>query len=385
MAKKNILGDKLLHLSESQVDELLMRYYQGEKCIALLKAFGIDATPSALKNHLPQHIDDAVICPNCGAQIITKYLRRDFSQAFQKREHCSDCAHVESITCKCEFCTQKRTEAQAVHELHVSNRIYDHCLSNYASIKIQSAGELSLRNAMTLLAIVRSCRHLSESTYGPITESPIPFTPEYGLGYELIMSLIEAKLIRISENTNQKYFLLDADQVVPILEQVNWEIQLENFDEIIFEIESIGLSGNLPNSWLLEMIQLRLDLALSESKAFYVHCLNDRNLPSEVGKSAEAMLLNILRDNSVSQCYQAIWNGALKAIDFKSRQAKSNVHAANYMVGACQRYVDNARVQGWDTKGFNRNTNVPRSMISFVLYDALLKIGERGFTEIYKK
>ena len=333
MTKKYILDDKLSHLSESQVDELLMRYYQGEKCIALLKAFDIDVIPNALGSHLPQYVDDAAICSNCGAQIIAKYLRRDFSQAYQKREHCSECAHIESITCKCEFCTQKRTEAQVVHELHVSSKIYDHCLSNYASIKIQSAGELSLRNALTLLAMVRTCKHLSETTYGQIAESSITFTPEDGFGYELIMSLIEAKLIRISENTNQKYFLLDADEVVPMLEQVNWEIQLDNFDEIILEIENIGLSGNLPNSWFSEIKQLRLDLALSESKAFYTHCLNDRNLPSEIGKSAEAMLLNILRDNSVSQCYQAIWYGAVKAIDFKSRQAKSNAHAANYMVG----------------------------------------------------
>ena len=227
-----------------------MQYYQGEKCIALLKAFDIDVIPNALGNHLPRHVDDAAICSNCGAQIIINYLRRDFSQAFQKREHCSECAHVESITCKCEFCTQKRTEAQAVHELHVSNKIYDHCLSNYASIEIQSAGELSLRNAMTLLAMVRTCRHLSESTYGPIAESSIPLTPEDGFGYELIMSLIEAKLIRISENTNQKYFLLDDDRAMPMHGQVNWEIQLENYQEIILEIEQIGLSGNLPNSWL---------------------------------------------------------------------------------------------------------------------------------------
>lgn len=199
----------------------------------------------------------------------------------------------------------------------------------------------------------------------------------------MIISLIEAKLIRISENTNHKYFLLDTNQVTPMYGQVNWEIQLENFDEIILEIENIGLSGNLPKSWLLEMMQLRQSLALSECKAFYTHCLNERNLPSEIGKSAEAMLLNILRDNSVAQCYQAIWNGAVKAIDFKSRQAKNGAHAANYMIGACLRYVDNARVQEWDTKGFNRNSKMPRSILSLALYDVLLKIGDCGFNEPY--
>ena len=51
------------------------------------------------------------------------------------------------------------------------------------------------------------------------------------------------------------------------------------------------------------------------------------------------------------------------------------------MVGACQRYADNARTKGYTLIPFKRNFNLPRSMISYVLFDVILKIGERGFTE----
>lgn len=381
--KKYILDEKFWHLSELQVDEFLKRYYQGEKCISLLKFFEINITPSALSKHLPYQVDESVTCPNCNAIVSTKYLRRGYDQAYQTRNQCTECEHIENHSCKCEFCQQKRIDAQAEQKLYVSNKIYEHCLASYASIEIQSATQLSLSNAMALLAIARTCNRLSETTYGALMESDIPFTPSGSFGLELMMSLIRKKLIRVSENSNHKHFTFDDDQVMPMYAYVNWEIQIENFDAIISEIENIGLTGNLPNAWLLEMSQFRKDLALAECKAFYTHCLDERKLPSEIGAKAVAMLLNILRDNSVAQCYQAIWNGAIRAIDFKSRQGKNSTHAANYMVGACLRYVDHARTEGWNTAGFQRNYNLPRSMISYVLYDVLLKIGERGFTEPY--
>lgn len=381
--KRYILDEKFSHLSELQVDEFLKRYYQGEKCISLLKSYEINITPSALSKHLPYQVDESVTCPNCNAIVATKYLRRSYDQAYQTRNHCTECEHIENHSCKCEFCRQKRIDAQTEQKLYVSNKIYEHCLSSYASIKIQSTTQLSLSNAMALLAIARTCNRLSETTYGALIESEIPFTPSGSFGLGLVTSLIREKLIRVSENSSHKHFIFDDDRVMPMYAHVNWEIQIENFDAIISEIENIGLTGSLPNAWLLEMSQFRQDLALAECKAFYTHCLDERKLPSEIGAKAEAMLLNILRDNSVAQCYQAIWNGAIRAIDFKSRQGKNSTHAANYMVGACLRYVDHARAEGWSTAGFQRNYNLPRSMISYVLYDVLLKIGERGFTEPY--
>jgi len=52
------------------------------------------------------------------------------------------------------------------------------------------------------------------------------------------------------------------------------------------------------------------------------------------------------------------------------------------MVGASQRWADRARAEGWEVIAFKRNFDLPRSMISYVLFDVLLRIGERGFTEV---
>lgn len=53
---------------------------------------------------------------------------------------------------------------------------------------------------------------------------------------------------------------------------------------------------------------------------------------------------------------------------------------AGYLQGAGERAV----AGGWDVKRFGRDFTCPQSAISKVLFDAVLRIGDRGFNEIPK-
>jgi hypothetical protein len=55
--------------------------------------------------------------------------------------------------------------------------------------------------------------------------------------------------------------------------------------------------------------------------------------------------------------------------------------AANSVVGNIQRAADRAQAEGWNVKPYGRDRRCPQSMVSIVLFDAVLKIGERGFNE----
>lgn len=123
-------------------------------------------------------------------------------------------------------------------------------------------------------------------------------------------------------------------------------------------------------------------IALAECRQFYNHCADERGLEIKGDLAVNTMLANILRDYSVAQCYRIIWNGARSTADFMVREKPARSHAANYMIGACQRWADHARTAGWVVFPFKRNFNLPRSMISYVLFDVILRIGECGFTEI---
>lgn len=69
-----------------------------------------------------------------------------------------------------------------------------------------------------------------------------------------------------------------------------------------------------------------------------------------------------------------------QASDFLVRKRCTTRHAANYMIGECQRWADRAKAENWEVKPFKWNFDLPRSSISHVFFDVFLKIGEAGFT-----
>ncbi len=77
-----------------------------------------------------------------------------------------------------------------------------------------------------------------------------------------------------------------------------------------------------------------------------------------------------------------IWRSAKDAAAFLVRKGVTKQHAANTVVGAMQRYGENARNGGWDVKSYKRPFNCPQSMISQVFFDSVLKIGEDGFNKV---
>jgi len=88
---------------------------------------------------------------------------------------------------------------------------------------------------------------------------------------------------------------------------------------------------------------------------------------------------------SYDQAHNFIWKAARDAAAFYVRKGTSKAHAANIIPGAIQRTADRAIAENWDIKPFNRDFRAPQSMVSEVLFNAALKIGEDGFKKIPPK
>ncbi len=118
-----------------------------------------------------------------------------------------------------------------------------------------------------------------------------------------------------------------------------------------------------------------------ECRQFYDYCAVERNLKVQGNSAVNNMLEDMLRDFSVGQVCRFIWYGAKDAADFLVRKKVDRVHASNYMVGACLRSAERSRALAREEIPFTRNCYLPRSMVSYVLFDVILKIGEAGFSE----
>jgi len=297
---------------------------------------------------------------------------------------CSACGHEENHQCRCEHCVMARYRQATEERNRLQAKIKSAIVAEQAKIRHASCSlkEMSLAEAVAYLALIRCCPVDAQFTCGPLVASPVPYAPTAALINDLFGILRQAGLIAVSEQSEVGTIEMDNEQIIYDAQNVLWIVPADKTHELIEQIELAGLTGIWPEHWHDEAEPLWQKLALSESRQFYDYCARKRGLRAQGDGAVNAMLTNLLRDFSVGQAYRIIWHGARAASDFLIMKRPNKAHAANYMVGACQRWADRARSEGWEVIAFNRNFDLPRSMISYVLFDVILKIGERGFTKV---
>lgn len=245
-----------------------------------------------------------------------------------------------------------------------------------------SIDEMPLKQAVYLLTLYRACggaeQDLVLHPFGR-TEQPFAPTPEL---LQPLFSLLDAGLVRISSQSPTAAFTIEQapDRVTKyMLPQMYWELPTATMDRIR-EIEQACLARQWPDAWREQAPDLVREIARHECLAYLRHLADERSLPMTAGEKTFMMIDNALATYSVGQTYAFCWQGAKAAVDFRARRNVSALHAANTIVGNCQRSIDLARTKQWAVENFTRPSPVRRTHLSYVLYDAFMGFGDRSFT-----
>ncbi|MDO9215610.1 MAG: hypothetical protein Q7U23_17470 [Methylococcales bacterium] len=360
---------KLAHLSSEQVNTLIKDYYAKKKVTDLIQRFNIDCLPFQLYKLLPPEVSSE-FCPNCDAVMVLPRIPQSAHQnKYKQGLYCLQCKHQEYGICTCAYCR----EANKKQQKSIKIAYHSHCQITHNHIK---ATDLTLEQAVSLLSLVRcygTAKIKKDMIIQPSKISTIPFAPKSSYTDDLLSRLSEARLLKITDQSNPKAISLLNNKVA-----VSFSAQLSLSDtvlsELIRNIETSITETNWPTPWYEQVSEL----AFAECREFYDFCAGERMFPSVDEKIVTAMLRNLLEDFSTGQCLRIIYSGAQYAADFMVKKTATPSQAASYMVGVCQRWADKARAENWVVTAFRRNFNCPRSMLSYVLYDFVLKTDEEG-------
>lgn len=370
---------KLAHLSDSQIDNLISRYYAGETIAYLLGEFKVDCNPHHLFKLFPPIIHSSLQCPYCEAAMMSPRISR--SAHYETTMRCSQCRHEDSTRCKCDHCRNRRGSASG----KVPRKVLDtkNGSSGWAANQTIEPDKLTLEQAVALLSLLR-CPGIADADVIPVpaalSMSTVPFAPKGNYGHTLIHKLGQAKLLSVLSSGVPDNFSVFGNEVrIETPFPIFWSISSITRTNLIQSIEQRVAQRKWPRHWSGQLPDLARVLAFAEIKEFYDYCAKQRGLPASAQRSTSVMLNSLLQDYSVAQCYRIIYAGAKAAADFLVRTSCAPQHAANYMIGACQRWVDRARDENWVVTSFHRNHELPRSMISYVLYNDFLKVGDDGF------
>ncbi|WP_407279179.1 hypothetical protein U5817_24585 [Aromatoleum evansii] len=379
---KFVIDPRLSHLDEAELAALAERYFVGERVGDLVREYRLQCTPNQLYRLIPPRILLDHNCEACGAPLIQVRRAAGALSLGLDATRCSACRHRVNGSCRCDACEAKKRQRVQAEITRQRAEVEAYCRGRWDYREVQHNPEdLSVNTAVALLALVRSGGWLSDTSVGRIDASGIPFAPEGPLGDNLLATLVSSGLVAPALDSPMDAFETTSTSMQVFTDRVHWRILAASPMLLVRQLEQLCKFGEWPDAWDNDIAELQLALAVAECREFADFCLTERGLPAVGHHAAEVLFKNLLTDFAVSQCFRIIWSGAMASVDFIARTGSSRRHASNFFVGACQRWADRARTDGWIIKPGFRNGRRPRSQLSHVLNDVFFGIGERGFNE----
>lgn len=119
-----------------------------------------------------------------------------------------------------------------------------------------------------------------------------------------------------------------------------------------------------------------LDVAIAECKAYLVHMLQRHGLEFTPGKKTDDVFRRALRWYSIGQVFYFIWRAAKESAAYRVRDKVPAKQAANSAVTRISTEVDRAYAQGWQVNVYRRDSRLPLSMVSHLLFARSLNLDD---------
>lgn len=368
--------DPLAHLSETELDELMTRYYKHERVADLLETFGIRCHPSRLVRHFPPAPHTSP-CPCCqGAMLVP---RLPLSAMDPPRPYCTQCMHTEFPFCECEACEARRQAHR--EQLTPSPAALLTALESesHAQRFDRAPQELTLLEAASLLTLVRAGEWLDDNI---LTLPDLPPATLATRVTELENQIVLGLTAKGLASRLDRKWSAQVPRFRPQTSGANdylWRLNMSDPETFLTDLDALVATDEAwPEHWRNDCLVLADLLAQGECLEFCFYQAAQRDLPLAFDE-ALPFVQDLLRTCSVSQCYQLVWNGTLSAVDYCVRRNLSLDASPSHLVRSWQWRLDRYRAMGWPIGSFDRNWRLGRSHLSHVLHDDFLKHGEVGF------
>ncbi|WP_303869615.1 hypothetical protein [Acetobacterium wieringae] len=407
MSNEKIHKD-LSHLSESQIKELIYRYYENENVKTLLVEFDVHVPPGKLVKLFPPVSHQDYPCPNCGALLYSNQKSKTNKVPTSIHElFCLNCGHTNNLSnhCTCKYCLSlKKIEKERIEkdrqdrEKRISkiHEVIENAFNINNNIPLDF-DELCFKHKVYLSAI---CKALLVENYTSTRQiqpfelltyiKPLSPSDQYTtLMYSelvkqriLIPSPISDITAFVLEDQNGNFNFLDDFPYEFCLDKTWYIINVtcnEGFDSLIKKI----LLGNYYSSEInsSEALVLWKDIAKQECISYFEYQLSTVHFNTQFGKKTNIIIEKLLEYFSVSQVYALIWKEVASASKAYLEHRFSKNYAKNIAIHGVERYGERALENGWEIIKYSRNREVPQSILSLVLFNLVLLIYDDGFNE----
>lgn len=367
----------LKHLSDAEVETLVQRYYAGEAVSKLIKEYKLSVRTAELYKLFPPEICEDEVCEYCEEFLVRDRLSKTASTWMRNNSdmYCPVCGHRPfAHRCRCDNCISEELAMREFQERQIKN-VYSR------KREPVDFADLSFEQKVYLGAL---CRALCKENLFEIKSysgSNRVLAPTNELCSQLYKSLSHDEIIAVSPTSPLEAFVVD-DEDFPdryYIYKVTYYLNLifpPNKQDLFTEILD-------PSYYSAEYEDEALDLwrkiAVSECLEYLDYQLRKIGFDFVPGDKTYKMFEILLNDFSVSQIYGIIWKAVADASKLYLESNISKKHAANSVIGACERYAERAKMNGWTLTEYSRIRDLPQSELSSFFFNRVLGIGDMGF------
>lgn len=371
------MNNDLGHLSDNEIQDLMLRYYNGESASKLIKEYKISTYASNLYKLFPPKVYENYICEFCNSPLVISRPSKSMKDApkYERDLYCPICKHRPYYSeCTCKYCVEKEQHLEA-ERLKLIEETYSKTRTPV------DFNKLTFKSKVFLGALCRAL--LKENMYEvlPYNKSEAILTPTTDLCNELYSTLIHDRVLVVSPLSPIEAFDISSTDFPNIFYtyEVTYNLNLlfpPNKQDIFTEI--LKPSYYSPDC-AEAALELWKEIAISECIEYLQYQLDKVGFDFSAGEKTYKTFEIILGDFSVSQIYGIIWRAVADASRLYLEKGISKRHAANTVIGSCERYAERAKLNGWDLTQYNRIKDIPQSVLSIFYFNRVLGIGEKGF------
>lgn len=377
MKKNFTYKEKIAHLSEKQISELMAKYYAGAKNTFLIDEYNINIKPNDIYKVFPLKIT-SFDCPYCKTNPL-KIQPLSRSSYSPEIAFCEICGHEHNTNCRCNNCKHEREVEKQNNIIKIQNFIYEQYEEDLQEQYIFE--ELTVQERLYAAALLRTCLSEDMTIIKSLRQTSSRLAPTVEYTYKIIKELRAKRIIAFSPDADYDSVTIENNRISAYyIDRMSWHLNVcseyMSEDEILKEL-------TYPTNFDMEIenvCELWQEVAFYEALEYLEARLTEYKLPTDVlGEKTFSAIQMALRFYSTSQVFNIIWSAAKSAAAYYQKERITKNQAVTSIAGAITRHVERSIADRWDIRGYDRNYNQPQTPISSILYDKMLRIGEAGF------
>ncbi|MEU4636002.1 restriction endonuclease [Micromonospora chalcea] len=305
-------------------------------------------------------------CSECGEGFIFRSRAQWTSSARYVDRRCQTCVEAEQ---------QRQAEQRKRADAARAAVIRDH----FPVVEDEStprAEDLDMQEAFALAALLEDAEELSRGVTAPIAQRTDRFTPTTEYDVKLLSLLRDSGLVQLHPSSSPESFVWNDDgSLSDSFYPTHGAYYLtgrgsldDRVDDYLKSFGKISSRSSWPDRWVEQFPSFWLDVAVAECKAYLVNMLKRHGLEFAPGQKTDDVFRRALKWYSIGQVFYFIWRAAKESAAYRVREKVPAKQAANSAVTRISADVDRAYAQGWQVSVYRRDSRLPLSTLSHLLF-----------------